>query len=96
LQQLEVAMHLGNLGEQVVVKSKRAFSKLHYVGFELAGANAYYPKRTARDKEARRVYREQVSAENLAASIYVLDIIREGWKNDDPRLSRNISYHPPA
>jgi hypothetical protein len=90
LRQLESAMHLGDLGEQVVLRSEKAFSRLSYVGFEVAGSKTYYPRRMARDRDARRVYKEQVSVEELAQGVYVLDIIREGWKDDDARLSRNI------
>ena len=91
LQQLETAMYLGNLGEQLVLKSEKAFSKLSFKRFELADSRIYYPKRMARDIEARRVYREQVSMEKIINAVYVLDIIRGGWKNDDTRLSRNLS-----
>ena len=36
VQQLASAMRLGKLGEQIVVKSKYAFSLLHYEGFSIA------------------------------------------------------------
>lgn len=44
LTQLEKAMMLGNLGEQVVLKSKTAFSKLEFLGSEFAEKKLYYPK----------------------------------------------------
>jgi hypothetical protein len=91
LEQLETAMYLGNLGEQTVLKSEKAFTKLQYKGFHIAEGQIYYPKRAARDKEARQVYREQRSLRQTLDAVYVLDIIRGGWKNDDTRLRRNIS-----
>jgi hypothetical protein len=91
LQQIETAMYLGNLGEQVVLKSEKAFGNLKFKQFEVADSRIYYPKRMARDIEARRVYFEQVSIEKVVNAVYVLDIIRGGWKNDDKRLSRNLS-----
>lgn len=91
LQQLETAMHLGNLGEQVVLKSDRAFSCLTFIKHHIADSSIYYPKRMTRDAQARRIYREHVSIEKVAEGIYAIDIIRGGWKNDDARLSRNIS-----
>lgn len=36
VEQLAMAMRLGKLGEQIVLKSKFAFSHLHYEGFENA------------------------------------------------------------
>jgi hypothetical protein len=90
LQQLEQAMYLGNLGEQIVLKSEKAFAKLLFDGFHIADAGVYYPLRQVRDVEARKVYKEQVSVAKLVDSVYILDIIRGGWKDDDARLSRNI------
>lgn len=37
VEQLSRAMRLGKLGEQIVIKSKFAFSKIRYDGFEVAG-----------------------------------------------------------
>lgn len=36
LQKLSNAMRLGKLGEQIVLKSEKAFSKIEYQGNELA------------------------------------------------------------
>lgn len=36
IEQLSRAMRLGKLGEQIVLKSQFAFSKIHYEGFEVA------------------------------------------------------------
>lgn len=43
LSRLERAMALGNLGEQVVVRSEKAFSRLVFEGFETADRTVYYP-----------------------------------------------------
>jgi hypothetical protein len=90
LQQLERAMYLGNLGEQIVLKSENAFAKLLFTGFHIADASVYYPLRQSRDAGARQVYKEQISVEKLVDSFYILDIIRGEWKNDDARLSGNV------
>ena len=42
VEQLARAMRLGKLGEQIVIKSKYALSKLHYEGFDIAEREAYY------------------------------------------------------
>ena len=58
VEQLAKAMRLGKLGEQIVIKSKFAFSRLQYEGFDLAEKGTYYVLRKARDDEANRLYEE--------------------------------------
>ena len=45
VEQLSRAMRLGKLGEQIVIKSKFAFSKIKFKGFELAEKDTYYVHR---------------------------------------------------
>ena len=47
-------MRLGKLGEQIVIKSKFAFSKLKFEGFDVAEKDTYYVLRKSRDDEANR------------------------------------------
>ena len=82
-------MRLGKLGEQIVLKSRFAFSKIHYEGFEIAEKDKYYVLRKARDDEANQTYLNIQEEEN--DGLYVQDIIRGGLSNDDPRIPRNIS-----
>lgn len=89
VEQLARAMRLGKLGEQIVIKSKYAFSKLHYEGFDIAEREAYYVLRKARDDEANRLYWEMQEEES--DGMYIQDIIRGGITNDDPRIPRNLS-----
>lgn len=89
VEQLAYAMRLGKLGEQIVVKSQYAFSKLHYEGFDIAEREAYYVLRKARDDEANRLYWEMQDEES--DGLYIQDIIRGGITNDDPRIPRNLS-----
>jgi len=84
--QLETAMHLGELGEQTVLLSEKAFSQIHFEGFEPVDSKVYYPKRAARDKDARQAYKEQRSLKQTLDAVYILDILREGWDNNDARL----------
>ena len=42
VEQLARAMGLGKLGEQIVIKSRFAFSQLRYEGFEVAEKDRYY------------------------------------------------------
>lgn len=56
VEQLSRAMQLGKLGEQIVIKSRFAFSKVKYEGFEAAEKDMYYVLRKARDIEANQTY----------------------------------------
>lgn len=89
VEQLASAMRLGKLGEQIVIKSKFAFSKLKYEGFEVAHKDQYYVLRKSRDDEANQLYQEMLEKES--DGLYIQDIMRGGIKNDDPRIPRNIS-----
>ena len=80
---------MGKLGEQIVVKSKCAFSKLKYEGFDVVEKEQYYVLRNARDDEANQLYLEMLEEES--DGLYIQDIMRGGIKNNDPRIPRNIS-----
>lgn len=86
--QLSQAMKLDELGEQVVLKSEKAFQQIHFQGYEIADGSIYNPRRMARETRARTAYLSNHGADfsMISNEIYVLDIIREGMKNDDPRL----------
>lgn len=91
LSRLERAMMLGDLGEQVVLKSQRAFDALTFTGAEVADAAVYYPRKLARDTRARSIYREELSVADLTDEVTVLQIMREDWGPDDARLQRIVS-----
>ena len=88
VEQLARAMRLGKLGEQIVIKSKYAFSLLEYEGFDIAEKDQYYVLRKSRDDEANQLYWEMLEEES--DGLYIQDIMRGGIKNDDPRIPRNI------
>lgn len=89
VEQLAKAMRLGKLGEQVVLKSKFAFSKIQYKGFNVVEKEEFYVLRKSRDDEANQFYLEMLEEES--DGLYIQDIIRGGIKNDDPRIPRNVS-----
>lgn len=86
LEQLRKAMMLGNLGEQVVLKSEKAFSQLTFMESIPVDSRKYYPKRMARDRQAREDFQSQKSTAAAADAIYMIDILRQNWTNEDPRL----------
>ena len=53
VEQLAKAMRLGKLGEQIVIKSKFAFSRIQFEGFDVAEKQEFYVLRKSRDDEAR-------------------------------------------
>ena len=86
--QLSQAMKLGELGEQIVLMSEKAFGKIQYIEYEIADGSIYNPRRMEREKRARGAYLDNHGQGFALASddLFVLDIIREQVKNDDPRL----------
>lgn len=86
LKKLSEAMRLGKLGEQIVLKSEAAFDKLRFAGAEPADAKIYYEKKVVRDREARAAYRSSRKNTDGIHELYMLDIMREGIENGDPRL----------
>ena len=89
VEQLSRAMLLGKLGEQIVLKSQFAFSKIKYEGFESADKEHYYTLRKARNDEANQTYIN--IQEEDTDGLFIQDIIRGGITNDDPRIPGNIS-----
>lgn len=87
--QLAKAMMLGELGEQIVIKSKYAFSKLIFEGYDVANSNVYYVKRKERNDKANMNYYKMLEKEDCG--LYIQDIIKGGIKNDDKRIPR-IKY----
>jgi hypothetical protein len=88
IQKLNQAMYLGKLGEQVVLKSKKAFSQISFVSCTSANKNIYYPKKILRDTNAREAFfRIRSDSEiNNPDALFIMDIIRGGIKNGDTRI----------
>ena len=84
--QLERAMHLGKLGEQIVLISQKAFERIVFLKSEPVDTAIFGSRRKNRDLEARAAYR-RIAAEGFPPTgIYMVDVLRDNWKNDDPRL----------
>ena len=86
LNKLSEAMRLGKLGEQTVLKSEKSYTHIKFLGAEPAEAGVWYEKKAVRDRTARREYRKSRTSSASVSEIYMLDIMREGMTNDDPRL----------
>ena len=92
LRQLSRAMRLGKLGEQLALKSRKAFETLCYIRSEPVDGEIYFVKRNDRNKQAREQYlkRERKSVRQRD-DIFMLDILREEMKRSDARLQGNLS-----
>ena len=77
LEQLRKAMFLGKLGEQVVLKSEKAFSCLTFKESIPIDSSQYYPKRQARDRQAREDFQKEELSSSPADAIYMIDILRQ-------------------
>ena len=88
VEQLARAMRLGKLGEQLVLKSKFAFDRIRYEGFDIAEKEKYYVLRKSRDDEANQLYLEMLEEED--DGLYIQDIMRGGIRNDVPLIPRNL------
>lgn len=92
LRSLNEALRLGRLGEQTVLISEKAFSKLVFKGAESVDKMIYYPKFVTRDSNARDTYRKEIrNSRWYQDDIFVLDILREEMRNDDARIQRILS-----
>ena len=79
-------MHLGKLGEQFVLKSKKSFDLLQFVDFELADSREWYAKKISRDKMARREYFDVERNRRQRGDIYIAQIMDEEMMPGDLRL----------
>lgn len=86
LEQFSRAMRLGKLGEQVVIRSASAYDALTYLGGAPADRDTYYPRRLARDNAAREAFLAMRKETNPKDAVFVIDILRQKWENDDSRL----------
>ncbi len=74
----------------MVLMSEKAFDSIAFAGAIAAPKERYLPKKLARDIAAREDFQKEKGRGSLLTEKYVLDIIREGWTNDDQRLQRVV------
>lgn len=86
IRQLGNAMKLGNLGTQFVLKSEKSFNAVQYEGYEMAESAQWYAKKESRDKTARRQYFDVEKNRRQRGDLYIVQILDEEIKADDPRL----------
>ena len=85
-EQLCKAIMLGNLGEQICLKSKKAFELIRFTGYQKVDYNEWYPKKMSRDIYARNGYKAMEKENYRKGELYITKIIDEELKADDLRI----------
>ncbi len=83
--QLQNAMKLGKLGEQIVLKSKKSFNLIEFKRYEIAEGKKYYGLRLNRMEKARAEYKKSLEDSDISG-LFIRDLILGDVKEDDPRL----------
>lgn len=92
LRSLNKALHLGKLGEQTVLISKKAYNQIKFIDAEPVDKTIYYPKFIDRDTKARETYKNDIrKTKSYRDDIFVMDILREEIRSDDPRIQQIVS-----
>ena len=85
IEQLSVAMRLGDLGTQYMIQSSRSFDKIRFIGYDIIDGPLYYDKRISRDSTARNKYYELLDHEDPSGHT-VREIMKGAMSDDDIRL----------
>ncbi len=84
--QLNRALFLGELGQQTVLISEKAFENLKFTGYEVAEHEKWFAKKELRDRTARREYFDVERNKRQKGDIYIVQIMDEEMTADDLRL----------
>lgn len=84
--QLTTAMRLGDLGEQIVVKSRRAFTRLVFVSAKAAVREEWLDAKESRDASARRDYFDMRKTPYRLEDLSIQQIMQERIVPGDPRI----------
>jgi len=77
LEQLSEAMLYGNLGEQIVLKSKKSFDKIKYIESIESDKQIWYPKKESRDRLARLKYYNLDKRKYNRGETYIINLLDE-------------------
>lgn len=84
--QLKEAMHLGELGQQIVLKSQKAFDTIEPRGYSVARALDWYVRKQQRDMAARDKYSFICMQPRTKDDIFITNIIDKEMIKGDIRL----------
>ncbi len=83
--QLQKAMKLGKLGEQIVLKSKKSFDLIEFKNYEISEGQKYYSLRLNRMEKAKADYKKSLEDSDISG-LFIRDLILEEVKENDTRL----------
>ena len=86
ISQLNRALKHGDLGEQIMLRSKKAFDRIEYTGSSSVSSAEWFLRKQARDNHARQEYRRMNKENYISGELYMIRIIDEGVEPDDTRL----------
>ena len=84
--QLNNAMHLAKMGQQFVLKSKTAFERIQFLGYEEASCQEWFVQKMQRDRAARRQYFDTERNKRQRDDLYIMQIMDEEMRSNDSRL----------
>ena len=84
--QLTVAMRLGKLGEQIVLKSEEAFARIRFRSAKEATRETWLAAKERRDAAARKDYFDMRKTPYRLEDLSIQKIMEERIKPGDPRL----------
>ena len=85
VKRLSEALRLGDLGEQIVLISKKAFQQITFLGYEKADSKTYYLLRLERNENARKEFLMNRRGTPSIDDLYLNDIMK-GIDPNDPRI----------
>ena len=85
-----IAVKYPTMSDISITVSQLQFDAITFEEAIAAPKEIYYPKKLARDTAARNEFQKEKGRGSVLTETYILDIIRQGWKNDDERLQRVV------
>ena len=83
---LSKAIRLGNLGLQVVLKSRKAFESLVFTSAKQTTRAEFLASKESRDRAAREEFRRLEAQPFDTSALYMLNILQERIGPNDPRI----------
>ena len=90
LEQLSSAMRLGNLGEQVVLRSRESYNRIRFICAEEALRKDWLALKEERDNKARHAYFHSDRMQFRRGELYIMEILDKEMKADDTRIQRVV------
>ena len=87
VRRLSEALKCGELGQQIVLVSEKAFENIRYIGNVEADFKEYYSRREYRNNNARLKYLENKRGTLNKNDVFLIELLRGDVEKNDPRLS---------